>query len=101
MIINKRIFVEKKEKFNTTSYELMKDLNGAFDLHLQKVRIVQIYDCFNVTETLVSKLCDQVLKEIATDSVFFELDLEQKSYIAVEFLPDFKKPFNEVPGLFV
>jgi len=82
-----RVFVEKKEDFKSEAKSLLTDLNGALGLNLTDIRIVNVYDLFNVSETDVQVAKENVLSEIVADDVYDALDLEDKVFFATEFLP--------------
>jgi phosphoribosylformylglycinamidine synthase len=85
--MKKRIFVEKKAGFRVEAESLLNEFNQNLGLHLQRLRLINVYDVFNIDETLLEKSLYTVFGEIVTDNVFTELDLKGKSYLAVEFLP--------------
>lgn len=85
--MKKRIFVEKKVGFRVEAESLLNDLNENLGLHLTGLRLINIYDVFNIEDELLSKALYTVFGEIVTDDVFTSLDLAGKKYLAVEFLP--------------
>ncbi|MDR2832216.1 MAG: phosphoribosylformylglycinamidine synthase, partial [Streptococcaceae bacterium] len=82
-----RIFVEKKEEFATEATSLARDLNETLNLSLEKVRVINVYDLFDINEEELKIAKENVLSEIVTDHVFDSLDLAHQTYFAVEFLP--------------
>ena len=84
---NFRIFVEKKEKYQVEAKSLQSELNLNLELNLKNVRTINVYDLFNFSEELLEKSRYQVFGEIVTDNVFDELDLTDKKYVAIEYLP--------------
>ena len=51
--MNKRIFVEKKSDFQIKSTSLTQELQHQLQLtSLKNIRIIQVYDVFNLSETL-------------------------------------------------
>ena len=82
-----RIYVEKKEGFRVESKSLQDDLNLNLSLHLENVRVINVYDLFGFSEDLLEKSKYQVFGEVVTDNVTDSLDLYGKKYIATEFLP--------------
>ena len=84
---NFRIFVEKKEKYQVEAKSLQSELNLNLELNLKNVRTINVYDLFNFSEELLEKSRYQVFGEIVTDNVFDELDLTNKKYVAIEYLP--------------
>jgi len=81
-----RVFVEKKEDFKSEAMSLLADLNGSLGLTLTNVRIVNVYDLFNVSEADVKIAKENVLSEIVSDDVYDILDLHGKTFFATEFL---------------
>ena len=82
-----RVFVEKKTAFKNEAKSLLADLNSSLGLNLTDIRIVNVYDLFNVSETDVKVAKENVLSEIVVDDVYDTLDLEGKTFFATEFLP--------------
>ena len=82
-----RVFVEKKEAFKSEAKSLLADLNGSLGLNLTDIRIVNIYDLFNVSASDVKVAKESVLSEVVADDVFDTLNLKGKIYFATEFLP--------------
>ena len=84
---NFRIYLEKKEKYQVEAKSKQNELNLNLGLNLKSVRLINVYDLFNFSEDLVNKAKYKVFGEIVTDNVFDELDLNEKKYIAIEYLP--------------
>ena len=54
--MNKRIFVEKKSNFNIKAQALVKELKHNLQLtSLTDLRIIQVYDVFNLADSLLSE----------------------------------------------
>ena len=86
--MNKRFFVKKKEGFEVESESLKKELNEHLQEDgLEKIDIYNVYDVFNGTEEDIFLLKSKVLAEIVTDNVYDILDLNNKNYLALEFVP--------------
>ncbi len=86
--MNHRIFVEKKKNFAVEGKKLKEELKESLKLeNLEGVRIVNVYDLFNVNEKEIEDIKKIVLSEIVVDKTYDDLDLEGKKYIAVEYLP--------------
>ncbi len=85
--MNCRIFVEKKEAFRVEAESLKNDLNTNLGLNIKSLRLLNVYDLFNISEELLEKSKYRVFGEIQTDNVYEELDLSGKKYLAVEYLP--------------
>ena len=82
-----RVFVEKKAAFKTEAKSLLADLNGSLGLRLTDVRIVNVYDLFDVSEADVQVAKESVLSEVVADDVFETLNLDRLTHFATEFLP--------------
>lgn len=92
--MNYRIFVEKKKDFRVEAQNLFSDLKENVGISgLSDVRVLNIYDVFNLGENDLEKLERTVFSEINADNVFRSLDevFEEKNsenvYFSVEFLP--------------
>ena len=94
--MNYRIFVEKKEDFRVETQNLMSDLQENIKLSsLEGIRVLNIYDIFNLSESDLEKLEKTVFSEVNVDNVYKSLedvfDAEEKGkenvYFSVEFLP--------------
>ena len=83
-----RIFVEKKVGFNVEAENLKKDLIESLNLNkLENLRVLNIYDIFNIEDSEIENAKKIVFSEIVTDEVYENIDLSDKNYIAAEFLP--------------
>ena len=86
--MNFRIFVEKKKEFNVEARELFEDLKeNLFIKKLSNIRIVNIYDIFNIEKRELKNAKKIVFSEITVDNVYDEMDLSGKEWFAVEYLP--------------
>ena len=90
--MDKRIFVEKKANFRVKSHSLVKELQHNLQLKtLKDLRIVQVYDVFNLAEDLFARAEKHIFSEQVTDTVFDEAavkaDLEKYAFFAIESLP--------------
>ncbi len=85
--MNKRIYVEKKEDFAVEGLKIKDDLVKNLKLNkLEKVRLINIYDIFNMEREDIEIFKKVVLSEEVVDEVYEEIKLEDKKYIAVEYL---------------
>ena len=84
---NYRIFVEKYPEFQVEADSLRRELNDNLALSLESLRLINVYDLFGFDEELVEKCRYSVFGEVVTDQVTDTLELEGKSYLAIEFLP--------------
>ena len=71
--MDKRIFVEKKADFRVKSRSLLKELQHNIQLKtLNDLRIVQVYDVFNLAEDLFARAEKYIFSEQVTDTVLDE-----------------------------
>lgn len=90
--MNKRIFVEKKADFGIKSASLVKELTHNLQLtSLKDLRIVQVYDVFNLTEDLLARAEKHIFSEQVTDRLLTEAEitaeLDKVAFFAIEALP--------------
>ena len=90
--MDKRIFVEKKADFRVKSDSLVKELQHNLQLKtLKDLRIVQVYDVFDLAEDLFARAEKHIFSEQVTDTVLEEAavqaDLEKYAFFAIESLP--------------
>lgn len=85
---NYRIYVEKRKGFEVEAKSLLGDFKENLQLtNLQNVRLLNVYDLFNITSEDLVKAKESIFAEPATDDVYDEFDLTGKKYFAVEYLP--------------
>lgn len=85
---NFRIYVEKKDNFNVESRSFLNELKENLQMNnLENLRIINIYDVFNIEKEILEKAKNTVFSEPPTDIVYENIDLQNKKYIAVEYLP--------------
>lgn len=82
-----RLFVEKKEGFRVEAESLRHELNENLQLHICRMRYLSVYDLFGFSEELLEKSKYSVFGETVTDVVSDSMDLEGKTYLAVEYIP--------------
>lgn len=90
--MNKRIFVEKKANFGIKSQALLKELRHKLQLSsLTDLRLVQIYDVFNLAEDLFDRAEKHIFSEQVTDNILAEVDMQAElanyAFFAIESLP--------------
>ena len=90
--MNKRIFVEKKADFQIKSESLVRELQHNLSLStLKNIRIVQVYDVFDLAEDLFAPAEKHIFSEQVTDHVLDEAtvlaDLANYAFFAIESLP--------------
>ncbi len=84
---NYRIFVEKRPEFRVEADSLRRELNENLSLHIQSLRVLNVYDLFGFDKELAERCHYAVFGEIVTDIVTEECPLEGVKYLAVEYLP--------------
>ena len=82
-----RIFVEKHKNYQVEAKSLEAELNLNLNLHLKDLRYINVYDLFGFSKELVENAKYKVFGEIVTDSVTYSLNLKDKKYVAIEYLP--------------
>ena len=90
--MDKRIFVEKKADFQVKSESLVRELQHNLGLStLKSIRIVQVYDVFDLAEGLFAPAEKHIFSEQVTDHVLDETavqaDLANYAFFAIESLP--------------
>lgn len=90
--MNKRIFVEKKSNFNIKAQALVKELKHNLQLtSLTDLRIIQVYDVFNLADSLFERAEKHIFSEQVTDNILDESDvvaeLANYAFFAIESLP--------------
>ena len=93
--MNYRIFVEKREDFRVEAQNLMNDLKENVGIEsLDFLRILNIYDVFNLSKEDLKKMGKIVFSEVNVDRVYNSLEevfsvVENRENIhfAVEFIP--------------
>lgn len=82
-----RVYVEKKKQFQVEAKSLREELNSNLGLKLKTLRLLNIYDVFHCSEALLKQAKYKVFGEIVTDTVTLKLDLKNKTFLAIEYLP--------------
>ncbi len=83
----KRIFVEKKEQFQTEAKSVLNEIRTLLRIDIEEVRVLNVYDIFDIDEPTFNNARKTVFSEVATDLVYDDLNLDNMTYIATEFLP--------------
>jgi len=67
----KRIFIEKKEDYNTEGKNLLKEFRDYLGIEsLRKVRVVNLYDLINVSEEDKERIVEEILYEEVLDNLY-------------------------------
>ena len=85
--MNRRLFVEKKERFRVEAHSLLAEFNENLSLDMKSLRLINVYDLFGFSDALVDKCRYSVFGEVVTDTVSDSLDLSGRKYLAVEYIP--------------
>ena len=83
-LINKRIFVEKREGFQIEKSDLLKDLNENLKLGIKDLRVLLVYDVFNIDDKNINieyfKYCARVAKKCG---VFDTFGVDDKGFLKI------------------
>ena len=82
-----RVFVEKKQGFQVEAQMLLEELTQNLQADIRSLRLINVYDLFGFSESLLQKSLYKVFAEQPTDSLTLDCDLDGKRYIAIEYLP--------------
>lgn len=82
-----RVFVEKKPGFQVEARMLLDELNQNLQLKLKNLHLINVYDLFGFSESLLNQSLYKVFAEEPTDSLTTTYNLSDKRYIAIEYLP--------------
>ena len=82
-----RLFVEKKAGFQVEANALLHELNHNLHLTLSSLRLINVYDIFEIDANLLEKAKLSVFSEPVTDLVFDQFDISTLNGFAIEFLP--------------
>ncbi len=88
-MLNKRIFVKKRKEFNIKENKLLIEFKNNLKINsLIDLDYYLIYDIFNTTKEEFETAKNSVFSEINTDEIFEGVDLNDKSFISIETLPN-------------
>ena len=87
MKINGRIFVEKKPGFEVEAIEMFSQLKENFNIQAESMRLINVYDVFDIEEEVLEKAKATVFSEPVVDIILDEVDTEGMHVIALETLP--------------
>jgi phosphoribosylformylglycinamidine synthase len=87
IITKKRIFVEKKKGFQVEADSLKNELNHNLHLNIAALRLINVYDVFNIDEKLLENAVQSVFSEPVTDEIVGVENIRPVSHFAIEFLP--------------
>ncbi len=84
---NYRIFVEKKADFQVEANSLKNELSHNLNITIESLRLINVYDVFNIDAELLKKAEQSVFSEQVTDNVMRDFNINAKRYFAIEYLP--------------
>ncbi len=85
---NFRIFVEKSQQFNVEARQLLDNFNSQLHLQLKSLRVINVYDVFNISHSELDKARYVVFGEPTVDEVSYQLELPPPSqWFAIQMLP--------------
>lgn len=86
-LINQRIFIEKKKGFQTEAEDLYASLKENLKLKASNLRLINIYDVYDIEEEVLKKAIQTVFTEVMVDEVLSDVLLENQLAFAMETLP--------------
>lgn len=86
-MINKRIFVKKRQGYNQAAIALTHQINQLLQSQLKCVEKYVIYDIFNISDTVFEQAKTTVFSETVTDEVYDSVEVLPQQYFAYEVLP--------------
>ncbi len=84
--MNRRIFVERKEGFTLERDELFQSFLHNYNVSLDSLRYVLVYDIYNIEESTFNKSLKEIFVEENKDVLLSSLP-SSKNSISVEYLP--------------
>ena len=82
-----RLFVEKKKGFQIEAESLKNELNNNLHLHIKDLRLMVVYDVFNIDEQLLENAMASVFSEPVTDNICHSVLDTESLHFAIEYLP--------------
>lgn len=83
--MNKRIYVEKKENFQSIAQTTLKELNLSLKLKtLKSLQLVQVYDVVNVEEDILNHALTTLFSDVITDNIIESFDTNATNYFSIE-----------------
>ena len=79
---NRRLFVEKRDRFNVEAESLLAELNENLSLQMDGLRLINVYDLFGFSDELVEKCRYSVFGETVTDIA--ERNMPFKNYYVID-----------------
>lgn len=82
-----RVFVEKIAKFNVEANGLRENIKQNFNIDIPNLRIINLYDVFNITKDELEQAKYIVFSEPTVDTIVEQLEISHDKWFAVEPLP--------------
>ena len=86
-IMDKRIFVKKRDGYNKEALDLKYNLNIEYNLGIKDLELYIIYDIYNINEKTYELAKNSVFSEVMIDEVVEDIILQDGRYFAYETLP--------------
>ncbi len=87
--MRERVFVEKKKGYEVEAKGLLNDLRNNLKLNVEGVRLINIYDVFNINEDVLAAAKQSVFSEPMVDEVIDinSIDMDAYDVLAYEAVP--------------
>lgn len=85
--MNARIYVEKRAGFQVEAHDLLVDIQDNLALPVSELRLINIYDVFDIKESILEQVKQTVFSEVMVDEILDHLDLSHETAFAMEYLP--------------
>lgn len=83
--MNKRIYVDKKENFQTIAQTALNELKMSLKLKTVKsLKIIQVYDVVNVEEEILNVALTNLFSDSVTDNILDSFDVNATNYFCIE-----------------
>ena len=87
-LVNARIFVEKKPLYQLEAQVLLNEIKSQLNIPLSSLRYLNVYDVFNIEESLLERAITTVFSEVMVDNVLETIEgATSENLIAWEYLP--------------
>lgn len=84
---NYRIYIEKKPQFQEQNMDLLHDFNESLNINITSIRVLSVYDLFDVEDGKLDLYISEVLCDSVSDNFYYDIDLTNKKYFGCELLP--------------
>ena len=87
-LVNTRIFVEKKPLYQLEAQVLLNEIESQLNIPISSLRYLNIYDVFDIEESLLERAITTVFSEVMVDNVLETVEsATNEKMIAWEYLP--------------